>query len=82
MGGDSGGDAAFMREALALAAAAAAEGEVPVGAVVVKDGSVIGRGFNRPIGTPRSRRRTRRSWRFAKRPRSSATTGSPAASSS
>ena len=42
-------DAAFMREALALAAEAAAAGEVPVGAVVVKDGRVIGRGFNRPI---------------------------------
>ena len=38
-----------MREALALAAAAAAAGEVPVGAVVVKDGRIIGRGFNRPI---------------------------------
>jgi tRNA(adenine34) deaminase len=50
MGGDSGGDAAFMREALALAAEAAAEGEVPVGAVVVKDGAIIGRGYNRPIG--------------------------------
>jgi tRNA(adenine34) deaminase len=39
----------FMREALALAAQAAAVGEVPVGAVVVKDGEVIGRGSNRPI---------------------------------
>jgi tRNA(adenine34) deaminase len=38
-----------MREALALAAQAAAVGEVPVGAVVVKDGEVIGRGSNRPI---------------------------------
>ncbi len=37
----------FMREALALAEQAAAEGEVPVGAVVVKDGVVIGRGRNR-----------------------------------
>jgi tRNA(adenine34) deaminase len=42
-------DAQFMREALALAADAAALGEVPVGAVVVKDGVVIGRGFNQPI---------------------------------
>jgi len=41
----------FMREALALAAAAASAGEVPVGAVVVKDGRVIGRGSNRPITT-------------------------------
>lgn len=43
-------DAAFMREALALASAAAALGEVPVGAVVVKDGEIVGRGSNRPIG--------------------------------
>ena len=41
----------FMRAALALAAQAAAAGEVPVGAVVVKDGQIIGRGFNRPITT-------------------------------
>ncbi|HET7731423.1 MAG TPA: tRNA adenosine(34) deaminase TadA [Usitatibacter sp.] len=39
----------FMREALALAAQAAAAGEVPVGAVVVRDGQVVGRGYNRPI---------------------------------
>ncbi len=38
---------AFMREALALAREAAAEGEVPVGAVVVKDGVIVGRGRNR-----------------------------------
>ena len=38
-----------MREALALAGQAAAAGEVPVGAVVVRDGQVVGRGFNRPI---------------------------------
>jgi tRNA(adenine34) deaminase len=42
-------DETFMREALALARQAAAAGEVPVGAVVVKDGAVIGRGYNRPI---------------------------------
>jgi tRNA(adenine34) deaminase len=39
----------IMREALVLARAAEALGEVPVGAVVVQDGIVIGRGFNRPI---------------------------------
>jgi tRNA(adenine34) deaminase len=39
----------FMREALALAAQAARAGEVPVGAVVVRDGAIIGRGWNRPI---------------------------------
>jgi tRNA(adenine34) deaminase len=38
-----------MREALTIAAAAAARGEVPVGAVVVRDGVVIGRGGNSPI---------------------------------
>jgi tRNA(adenine34) deaminase len=39
----------MMGEALALAHAAAARGEVPVGAVVVRDGVVIGRGGNAPI---------------------------------
>ena len=39
-----------MQEALALARAAAEAGEVPVGALVVKDGVIIGRGANRPIG--------------------------------
>ena len=38
-----------MREALALAQSAWDLGEVPVGAVVVKDGEIIGRGFNRSI---------------------------------
>jgi tRNA(adenine34) deaminase len=42
-------DESFMGEALALARQAAAAGEVPVGAVVVKDGGVIGRGYNRPV---------------------------------
>jgi tRNA(adenine34) deaminase len=40
-------DARFMEEALALAREAAAEGEVPVGAVVVRDGRIVGRGRNR-----------------------------------
>jgi len=40
-----------MREALELAAEGAARGEVPVGAVLVQDGEVIGRGFNCPIST-------------------------------
>jgi tRNA(adenine34) deaminase len=38
-----------MDEALALAKAAAEAGEVPVGALVVKDGAIIGRGANRPL---------------------------------
>ncbi len=37
----------FMRLALEEAALAAAEGEIPVGAVVEKDGEVVGRGHNR-----------------------------------
>jgi len=40
-------DEKFMREALALAQQAAELGEVPVGAVVVKDGEIIARGYNR-----------------------------------
>jgi tRNA(adenine34) deaminase len=42
-------DVAFMREALKLAGQAAQAGEVPVGAVVVKDDVIIGRGSNAPI---------------------------------
>src|SRR5512145_827257 len=40
----------FMRQALAQADLARAAGEVPVGAVVVQDGRVIGAGHNQPIG--------------------------------
>lgn len=39
----------MMIEALDLARAAAANGEVPVGAIVVKDGRIIGRGANKPV---------------------------------
>ena len=42
-------DEAFMRAALDLASQAAQRGEVPVGAVVVRGGKIIGRGYNRPI---------------------------------
>ena len=42
-------DEHYMREALALAKHAGEQGEVPVGAVVVRDGEIIGRGFNQPI---------------------------------
>jgi len=42
-------DDLFMTEALQLARQAEANGEVPVGAVVVVDGQVCGRGFNSPI---------------------------------
>jgi tRNA(adenine34) deaminase len=45
----SSGDDAFMLQALELAREAERAGEVPVGAVVVLDGAVIGRGRNSPI---------------------------------
>ncbi len=48
---DRSQDQRFMREALALAAEGAQLGEVPVGAVMVQDGEIIGRGFNCPIST-------------------------------
>ncbi|HXG54198.1 MAG TPA: tRNA adenosine(34) deaminase TadA [Vicinamibacterales bacterium] len=44
-------DSQFMRDALALAHQAREQGEVPVGAVVVLNGAVIGEGFNQPIST-------------------------------
>ncbi len=44
---DPARDERFMREALALAREAAAEGEVPVGAVVVRGDEIVGRGRNR-----------------------------------
>lgn len=40
-----------MRRALALAQRAEAEGEVPVGAIVVAGGRVLGEGWNRPVGS-------------------------------
>jgi len=43
-------DEFFMREAISLAHAAECLGEVPVGAVVVLNGQIVGRGFNSPIG--------------------------------
>lgn len=43
-------DEDFMRIALELARTAGSLGEVPVGAVVVKDGEIVGRGYNQPIG--------------------------------
>ena len=44
-------DEEFMRRALELARRAEAEGEVPVGAVVVMDGRIVGEGWNRPISS-------------------------------
>jgi tRNA(adenine34) deaminase len=40
----------FMRLALGQAALGRAAHEVPVGAIVVRDGAVVGRGYNQPIG--------------------------------
>jgi tRNA(adenine34) deaminase len=42
-------DEDYMRRALALARRAESEGEVPIGAVVVQEGNIIGEGWNRPI---------------------------------
>ena len=53
-------DSIFMSRALELAREAERAGEVPVGAVIVKDGVIVGEGWNRPISrtirlrTPRS----------------------------
>lgn len=44
-------DIVFMQRALELARAAEAEGEVPVGAVLVKDGEIVAEGFNQPISS-------------------------------
>jgi tRNA(adenine34) deaminase len=43
-------DLEFMQAAMALAEQAGEQGEVPVGAVLVWQGRIIGRGFNNPIG--------------------------------
>lgn len=45
----AGEDERWMREALALAVSAQARGEVPVGAIVIRDGAIVGRGGNAPI---------------------------------
>lgn len=44
-------DDEMMRAAIALALTGAGQGEVPVGAVIVLDGEIAGRGFNQPIGS-------------------------------
>ncbi len=43
-------DEKWMTRALALARSAEALGEVPVGAVIVKDNEIIAEGFNQPAG--------------------------------
>lgn len=49
--GRSATDTDWMLRALALGRDAAAAGEVPVGALLVREGVVLGEGWNRPIGT-------------------------------
>lgn len=44
-------DTIYMQQAISQAHNAWALGEVPVGAVVVKDGQIVATGFNQPIGT-------------------------------
>jgi tRNA(adenine34) deaminase len=44
------GDIDYMREAIEVARAAGGRGEVPVGAVLVRDGQIMARGGNRPVG--------------------------------
>ncbi len=54
MTGDAGSvavDLRWMQRALALADHAAATGEVPVGAVLVRDGEELGAGWNAPVGS-------------------------------
>ncbi len=65
---------AWMAAALEEAARARDAGEVPIGAVVVLDGAIVGRGFNQPI-TSGIRRRTPRSSRSGRPRATSATIG-------
>lgn len=44
-------DEYFMRQAMMLAAKAEEQGEVPVGAILVKDGKIVAQGWNRSIGS-------------------------------
>jgi len=48
---DSGSDIRLMRRALELAGTTRARGEVPVGAVLVRDGAIVAEGANRPIAS-------------------------------
>lgn len=51
MGVTAADDVAFMQRALELARRAEAEGEVPIGAVLVLNGAVLAEGWNRPIAS-------------------------------
>ena len=48
---DDNRDELYLERALLLAAAAARQGEVPVGALVVLDGAIVGEGWNQPIAS-------------------------------
>ena len=48
---DDPNDELYLERALLLADAAARQGEVPVGALVVLDGTIVGEGWNRPIAS-------------------------------
>lgn len=48
---DDTNDELYLERALLLADAAARQGEVPVGALVVLDGTIVGEGWNRPIAS-------------------------------
>ncbi|MGI2324343.1 MULTISPECIES: tRNA adenosine(34) deaminase TadA [unclassified Methylococcus] len=48
---EPGSDEAWMRHALMLARTAETAGEVPIGAVLVKNGEILGEGHNQPIST-------------------------------
>jgi len=67
----------YMQHALGLATRAESEGEVPVGALVVLSGEIIGEGWNRPI-LSHDPLRTPRLLPCAPRPRNSETTACPA----
>jgi tRNA(adenine34) deaminase len=69
-------DTEFMQQALEMAETARASGEVPVGAVLVKNDEVIARGYNRP-SRHMIRARTPRSKRCALAARRSAAIASP-----
>lgn len=48
---EANADIIFMRRALELARQAEAHGEVPVGAVLVRDNHIIGEGYNQPVAS-------------------------------
>ena len=74
----SAADRFYMLQALALAAQAREKGEIPVGAVVVAGGEVVGEGFNQPICDLRTQPRMPKSWLCGRLRFEPKTTGCPA----